>query len=91
MEDWDLYGGSLEGQCQFLGSEYWVEVPWVDTGIVTIPLFKIDIHCIVSVWGLVLSFPGWKQMMKLNPERHLDHHACQLVRISVVGKYCKFW
>ena len=26
-----------------LGSEYWVEVLWVDTGIVAIPLFKIDI------------------------------------------------
>ena len=26
-----------------LGSEYWVEVLWVDTGIVAIPLFKIEV------------------------------------------------
>ena len=26
-----------------LGSEHWVEFLWVDAGIVTIPLFKIDI------------------------------------------------
>ena len=26
-----------------LGSEYWAIVLWIDTGIVAIPLFKIDV------------------------------------------------
>jgi len=26
-----------------LGSEYWVVVLWIDAGIVTMPLFKIDV------------------------------------------------
>ena len=26
-----------------LGSEYWAVVLWVDTGIVAIPLFKVDV------------------------------------------------
>ena len=33
----------MEGQCQLLRSEYWVVVLWIDTGIVAIPLFKIDV------------------------------------------------
>src|SRR5882724_3935683 len=32
-----------EGRCQLLGSEYRVIVLWIDTGIVAIPLFKIDV------------------------------------------------
>ena len=26
-----------------LGSEYWAVVLWIDSGIVTIPLFKVDV------------------------------------------------
>src|SRR5882724_1965239 len=34
---------SSEGRCQLLGSEYWAEVLWINTGIIAIPLFKVDI------------------------------------------------
>jgi len=43
-----------------------MEVLWINTGIVAIPLFKVDIPLSSECVGLVLSFPGWKRMMRLN-------------------------
>jgi len=43
MEDWDWKGGSSVGKFQLLRSEYQAEVLWIDAGIVTIPLFEIDV------------------------------------------------
>jgi len=54
------------------------------------PLFNIDIPSSSECIGLVLSFPGWKWIMRLNPERYSDQCACQCMRILVIEKYCKF-
>jgi len=42
-EDWIDRVGSSEGRCQLLRSEYRAIILWIDTGIVAIPLFKIDV------------------------------------------------
>ena len=39
-----------------LGSEYWVVVLWIDTGIVTIPLFKIDVPSSCECVGFSSEF-----------------------------------
>ena len=43
-----------------LRSEYWAEVLWIDTGIVTIPLFKIDVPLSSKCVGFGSEFPGAK-------------------------------
>src|SRR6266481_9960949 len=42
-------------------------------------------HHLVSTSGFVPSFPGWKQMTRLNPERYSDHLAWRRVRIFVMN------
>ena len=41
-----------------LRSEYRVEVLWIDTGIVTIPLFKIDVPSSSECVGFGSEFSG---------------------------------
>jgi len=67
---------------------YQLVILWIDAGIIAIPLFKINIHHLVSASGLIPSFPGQKWMTRLNPERYSDQHACWCMRILVVEKYC---
>ena len=59
-----------------LRSEHRSVVLWVHSGIVTIPLFRVDIPSSSRALGLVPSFPGWKCMMRLKVERNSDQHAC---------------
>jgi len=58
MKDWDGWGSSLEGCCQLLSCEYQAEVLGVDTGIVAIPLFNIDVPLSSKCTGLVPRFLG---------------------------------
>ena len=79
-----------EGQSQLFGSEHGLIVLRIDSGIVAIPLFKIDVPSSSKMLGLVPSFPGWKRMTRLKAERYLDQRACRCVRILVVEKYWRF-
>ena len=74
-----------------LGSEYQVEVLWVDTGIVTIPLFKIDVLLSSKCFRFGSEFSGMEMDDEVESERNSDHRACQHMRILVVEKYWKFW
>src|SRR5882724_1738368 len=64
-KDWDCLGGSLEGQYQLFRCEHGVKVLWVDTGIVAIPLFKIDIPLSSKCIGFCTKLPGPKLNYKV--------------------------
>ena len=47
----------MKGQCQLLIGEPWLEVLWVNTGIVTTPLFRINIPTAGECVRLSTKFP----------------------------------
>ena len=48
----------MKGQCQLPGSEHRLVVLWVDSGIVTIPLFRIDVPLSSKCIGFHAKFSG---------------------------------
>ena len=48
----------MKGQCQLLGSEHRLVVLWVDSGIVDIPLFRIDVPLSSKSVGFGSKFSG---------------------------------
>ena len=81
----------VAGQCQLLRSEYHVVVLWIYTGILIIPLFKIDIPTSSECIRFGSKFSGMEWITRLNLERYSDQCAFRCVRILVIEKYCKFW
>src|SRR6266481_5141988 len=57
----------MKGQCQLLGSEYWVKVLRVSSGIVTIPIFKIDIPSSSQHVGFHSELPRTEANDKVEP------------------------
>ena len=43
LEDGDIEGGCLEGQCQLFISKKWTEIVRIYSGIVAAPLLRVDV------------------------------------------------
>ena len=50
----------MKGQSQLLISEYGPQVLWVDTGVVTTPLFWVNVPMACECIGLGTEFSGLK-------------------------------
>src|SRR5882672_7695963 len=50
----------MSERCQLLGSEYRAVVLWIDSGIVAIPLFKVDVPSSSQCVGFSAEFSGSK-------------------------------
>jgi len=61
-----------------LRSEYRAIVLWIDTDIVAIPLFEIDVPSSSKCVGFGSEFSGRKWITRLNPERYLDQHLVDM-------------
>ena len=48
----------MKGRRQLLVSEYWPKVLWVDTGVVTTPLFWVNVPAVHECIGFGAEFPG---------------------------------
>src|SRR5882672_3694282 len=93
---WDGQGSSLEGQCQFLRSEYWAEVLWIDTGIVAIPLFKIDIPSSSECVGFGSELSGMETDDEVEARKifrplclstHEDLGCLKVFQVLVIGDH----
>jgi len=61
--------------------KYRAVVLWIDSGIVAIPLFKVDVPSSSQWSGFSAEFSGSKPNDQLNAEKVFDHRACRHVRI----------
>ena len=66
----------MEGRCQLFGSEHGSVVLRIDSGIVAIPLFKIDIPSSSKSIRLGSEFSRMEMDDKVEAERYSDQHAC---------------
>jgi len=64
---------------QLLGSEYQAVVLWIDSGIVAIPLFKVDVPSSSQLCRVWCEFSGSKPNDQVECEKYSDHCSCRRV------------
>src|SRR6266540_3053910 len=81
---------SAEGHSQLFLTENRLKILRINSGVVATSLVKVPSQWRVSALGFVLSFLRWKQIMRLNWERNLDHRTWRRLRSLVMAKYSRF-
>ena len=90
MEYRESEDGSPERCGELLVHEHWLKVVWVDDGVVTVPLFWVNVPPASECIGLHFKFNG------LEPDDHVELRqvlrplGLSAVRSLVVEKYSKF-